>query len=610
LDEPRRHREHALAYAAKAVDKELAKGGCPTVHHHDLGHRCRGRVLRASGRSAEAARAFNAAAEESRGRGYRYLEVLALREYVGCEGGLQRRQEAHARLNELAAQLGMSASPLEEATEPVRGATDGNTLDALAPEAVERPPGAKLAVSEMERQHAELTPMKMSALRKQAVAAGIDSEALEAVDDSDDPRGSIIALLLEAHIAPAQSSSAESEANAEMERRRVELIPMKMSHLKKRALAAGVAKELIVNVDDEDDPKGAIIAMVLEAEMPARALDSTEELEVLRAELAPMKMSHLKKRALVVGVDEEVLDDVDDADDPKEAILTLLLDLHRKDLEAAADNGGEAELEALRAELAPMKVSHLKKRALAAGVDEEVLDDVDDAEDPKDALISVLVEEHRKTLESQDDGAAAQAELEALRAGLTPLKMSALRKRALAESVDSEALEAAEDSDDPRAVIVALLLDTKRAVRGSVRPHFGAAIQQTPSKMLKRHGNAAEPHRVIPHGKHVMLSYQVRALVLLCSAFGVARRSPLVHNNVYDCAAVGLARAGHGGAHKADGTGHRLLDGHRRRDEHQHLRLDGGGRAERVLRGVLHGGGVPDVRELVRPPLQATHPQT
>ena len=77
---------------------------------------------------------------------------------------------------------------------------------------------------------------------------------------------------------------------------------------------------------------------------------------------------------LAAGVDAEVIEEVDDEDDPKEAILTLLFDLHRKDLEAAAaDNGAEAEAElaALRAELAPMKMSHLKKRALACDFDAE-----------------------------------------------------------------------------------------------------------------------------------------------------------------------------------------------------------------------------------------------
>jgi hypothetical protein len=75
-------------------------------------------------------------------------------------------------------------------------------------------------------------------------------------------------------------------------------------------------------------------------------------------------------------------EDVDDADGPKVAILALLLDLHRKGLEAAvADNGAEAEaeLEALRAKLAPMKMSQLKKRVLAAGVDGEAIAEAMDA---------------------------------------------------------------------------------------------------------------------------------------------------------------------------------------------------------------------------------------
>ena len=39
------------------------------------------------------------------------------------------------------------------------------------------------------------------------------------------------------------------------------------------------------------------------------------------------------------------------------------------------------------------------------------------------------------------------------------MRLSALRKRAIAESVDQDALEEAEDSDSPKTAIVALLME-------------------------------------------------------------------------------------------------------------------------------------------------------
>ena len=45
----------------------------------------------------------------------------------------------------------------------------------------------------------------------------------------------------------------------------------------------------------------------------------------------------------------------------------------------------------MRAELAELKLKELKKRARAEGLDEDAVDDVDDAADPKAAIIELLV---------------------------------------------------------------------------------------------------------------------------------------------------------------------------------------------------------------------------
>jgi hypothetical protein len=296
-----------------------------------------------------------------------------------------------------------------------------------------------------------------------------------------------VSIIVDAHRKAFESElSRESADEAELEALRAALTPLRFSALKKRALEAGVGKGALEDsVDDADDPKEAVVSLLVDARRkdleaaadgraggggdgPAGGLSFGTELEALRAELTPMRMSVLKKRALAAGVNEEAIEEAMDAEEPKEAVLALLLELHRKDLTAvAADTGAEAEaeLEALRAELTPMKMSHLTKRALAAGVDGEILDDVHDATDPKDELVSILVEEHRKTLDAQDDGVAARAQLAALRVELAPMKISALRKRALAVGVGTEDLEEAVDADDPKAAIVVLLLGAHASSR-------------------------------------------------------------------------------------------------------------------------------------------------
>eukprot|EP01046_Picozoa_sp_COSAG06_P025284 COSAG06_NODE_2116_length_7557_cov_122.672298_7_plen_97_part_00 len=80
----------------------------------------------------------------------------------------------------------------------------------------------------------------------------------------------------------------------------------------------------------------------------------------------------------------------------------------RADADAGADVGGASAIAArdtggtsgdaagldstLLAELRFLKVSQLKKRARAAGVDAEAIEDTDDAEIPKEALVALIVE--------------------------------------------------------------------------------------------------------------------------------------------------------------------------------------------------------------------------
>ena len=130
------------------------------------------------------------------------------------------------------------------------------------------------------------------------------------------------------------------------------------------------------------------------------SLATAEKVAHLTVELAELTLKALKKRARAEGVDGDAVDALDDEDDPKAAAIEIFVAAAKErwaveakvattEAEAAR---AKAETEAsLKAELAQLKLSELKKRARAEGLDEDTVDDIDDATDPKAAIIDLLV---------------------------------------------------------------------------------------------------------------------------------------------------------------------------------------------------------------------------
>jgi hypothetical protein len=108
---------------------------------------------------------------------------------------------------------------------------------------------------------------------------------------------------------------------------REELQTLRLSALKKRARAADVPEDDIEEAEDADDPKAAFIELVAAAEAAAVAPGGSDfDLHVrLRDELQALKMSQLKRHALAKGVNEHDLEEAEDADSPREAIIELVL---------------------------------------------------------------------------------------------------------------------------------------------------------------------------------------------------------------------------------------------------------------------------------------------
>ena len=81
------------------------------------------------------------------------------------------------------------------------------------------------------------------------------------------------------------------------------------------------------------------------------------------------------------GASAEQLDDAADADDPKAAVIELLLALSHD-----ASDGAE-----LRAELEALRLKALRQRARAEGFGTEALDHAADSDDPKAAMVELLM---------------------------------------------------------------------------------------------------------------------------------------------------------------------------------------------------------------------------
>ena len=163
-------------------------------------------------------------------------------------------------------------------------------------------------------------------------------------------------------------------------------------------------------------------------------------------------MMALHQRARAEGCDASDVDDAMDSDDPKTALIELLV----KCSSGGGAGGSDAQL---RAELQGMRVMALHKRALSDGADETAVDGAMDSDDSRAELVALILAQHAGA-DPQAAEAAAQAKaLETLRAELQPLRVMELYKRAVSAGVDAAQAEDAMDSDEPKAELIALLLD-------------------------------------------------------------------------------------------------------------------------------------------------------
>ena len=189
-----------------------------------------------------------------------------------------------------------------------------------------------------------------------------------------------------------------------------------------------------------------------------------DEIEVaLRLELGGLRLSDLRKRAVVEGADSEQLNKALDAENSKAEVVGLIVAAtarraHEAEGEAAAKAKALAQKVAdLKAELQPLRASALYKRAAEAGVDQERLDEAIDADDAKGEITKLIVE--LCTADESSADADAESEVASLVKELDKLKVTELKKRARSVGISEAKLEAAEDGESPvRVAIVELIV--------------------------------------------------------------------------------------------------------------------------------------------------------
>eukprot|EP01052_Picozoa_sp_SAG31_P060003 SAG31_NODE_19227_length_609_cov_0.625490_1_plen_177_part_10 len=116
----------------------------------------------------------------------------------------------------------------------------------------------------------ELDGLRLMALQKRAVDAGVDDKDLENAMDTADPKAALIALILALPNVDAAKlvDGPQLSLTSELTSLEAKLGTLCVSELRRRAKTAGVAEDALEEATDADDAKAAVISLLLET-LPA-----------------------------------------------------------------------------------------------------------------------------------------------------------------------------------------------------------------------------------------------------------------------------------------------------------------------------------------------------
>jgi hypothetical protein len=303
---------------------------------------------------------------------------------------------------------GISAQQTPKESMPTQG---NNSSGGSIAEAQTHGVTGEAGVGEKEqRLRQQLEGQGLSALQRQAAQCGVEPADVDGALDTACPKPALIDLLISRLLmSPPPTSPGAVPIKEQQARTRQQLESMKLTALQKRGVAAGLADEQMEGAVDSVDPRAALIELLMSQPAalafataapkevrPARReahLTQQRKATSLSAELEHMAPSQLRKRAVAEGVEEEQIETAEDAESPKREMIELIV--------AASQAVVQSADAALRAELEHMAPSQLRKRAVAEGVEEEQIEAAEDAESPKREMIELIVAASHSTLHSQ-----------------------------------------------------------------------------------------------------------------------------------------------------------------------------------------------------------------
>eukprot|EP01052_Picozoa_sp_SAG31_P042253 SAG31_NODE_6654_length_1935_cov_2.828976_1_plen_464_part_01 len=294
----------------------------------------------------------------------------------------------------------------------------------------------------------ELSRMKLKALKGRARELGVDEQQLEDVDDADDIRGAVIALIVAASESPSYHQRFADTNTDDADRLASDLQGLHLKALRQRAKDIGITRDALDAAMDTDEPALEVINLILSSQIGqgAKELDAhmlqaadPKAIETRRAEMTQMSLLELRRQAKVAGLGSDVLEDALDSSDPKATMIKILLEHEPKHSDARDELS--AELQSLQA----MRLTELRQRAKELGVDDEMLEETLEAADPKAAVISLVVE---KIGTASSPSASTTPAMETRRLEMTQMSLLELRRQAKVAGLGSDVLEDALDSSD------------------------------------------------------------------------------------------------------------------------------------------------------------------
>eukprot|EP01043_Picozoa_sp_COSAG02_P087866 COSAG02_NODE_25072_length_669_cov_1.628070_1_plen_165_part_01 len=97
-----------------------------------------------------------------------------------------------------------------------------------------------------------------------------------------------------------------------------------LKELCRRAKAAGMSASELDEAMGSDEPEELFIDFVVQARVQTDKTDAANA--ALEAELSALRLRELRRRAKTAGVADDALEEATDADDPKAAVISLLLE--------------------------------------------------------------------------------------------------------------------------------------------------------------------------------------------------------------------------------------------------------------------------------------------